>query len=128
MLYPQFNLFRQSQDLSDFWDFRFDREQVGEAQGWHKGFDNDRPIAVSASWNDQFADGRDYLGPAWYQTHFNLPWNWQDKRIFVRFGSVNYLVKVWLTGTHIGGHEGEHLPFDFDITDLVNSQDKRELQ
>ena len=122
MLYPQFNLFRQFRDLSDFWDFCFDHEQVGEAQGWASGFNHGRPIAVPASWNDQFEDGRDYLGPAWYQTHFDLPWNWQDKRIFVRFGSVNYLASVWLNGTHIGGHEGGHLPFEFDITALFKPQ------
>ena len=123
MLYPQFNPFRQSHDLSDFWDFCFDREQIGEAQGWGSGFKHGRPIAVPASWNDQFEDGRDYLGPSWYQTHFDLPWHWQEKRIFVRFGSVNYLATVWLNGTHIGGHEGGHLPFEFDITALVKPQD-----
>jgi beta-glucuronidase len=122
MLYPQFNPFRQSLDLSGFWDFCFDPEQAGEAQGWAGGFNHGRPIAVPASWNDQFEDGRDYLGPAWYQTHFDLPWNWQDKRLFVRFGSVNYLAAVWLNGTHLGGHEGGHLPFEFDITALVKPQ------
>ena len=122
MLYPQFNPFRQSHELSDFWDFCFDREQVGEAQGWAGGFKHGRPIAVPASWNDQFEDGRDYLGPAWYQTYFDLPWNWQDKRIFVRFGSVNYLAEVWLNGSNLGGHEGGHLPFEFDITTLVKPQ------
>jgi beta-glucuronidase len=122
MLYPQFNSFRQAHDLSGFWDFCFDREQAGEAQGWAGGFNHGCPIAVPASWNDQFEDGRDYLGPAWYQTRFDLPWNWQDKRIWVRFGSVNYLAEVWLNGTHLGRHEGGHLPFEFDISALVKPQ------
>jgi beta-glucuronidase len=123
MLYPQYNLFRQFHDLSGFWDFCFDPQKAGEAQGWAGGFNGGRPIAVPASWNDQFEDGRDYLGPAWYQTRFDLPWIWQDKRVFVRFGSVNYLAAVWLNGTHLGGHEGGHLPFEFDITALVKPQD-----
>jgi beta-glucuronidase len=122
MLYPQFNLFRQYHDLSNFWDFSFDTEQIGESQGWVNGFSHGRPIAVPASWNDQFEDARDYLGPAWYQTYFDLPWNWHDKRNFVRFGSVNYLAKVWLNGTYLGDHEGGHLPFEFDITSLVKPQ------
>lgn len=122
MLYPQFNSFRQSHELSDFWDFSFDPEKVGESQGWINGFRHGRPIAVPASWNDQFEDGRDYLGLAWYQTHFDLPWNWKDKRIFVRFGSINYLASVWLNGTLLGGHEGGHLPFEFDITTLIKPQ------
>ena len=52
MLYPQSNLFRQSFELSGFWDFRFDPEHAGEAQGWYDGFSQGRPIAVPASWND----------------------------------------------------------------------------
>ena len=122
MLYPQFNRFRQFHDLSGFWDFCFDPDRAGEAQGWAGGFNRGRPIAVPASWNDQFEDGRDNLGPAWYQTCFDLPWNWQDKRLFVRFGSVNYLAAVWLNGTNLGAHEGGHLPFEFDLTTLAKPE------
>lgn len=125
MLYPQFNSFRQCIDLSGFWDFCFDPEQIGEAQGWAGGFDHGRPIAVPASWNDQFDDGRDCLGPAWYQTRFDMPWGWQDKRLLMRFGSVNYLAEVWLNGQRIGAHEGGHLPFEFDITERVKPEDNR---
>jgi beta-glucuronidase len=125
MLYPQFNRFRQLHDLSGFWDFCFDPDRIGEAQGWAGGFNHGRPIAVPASWNDQFEDGRDYLGPAWYHTSFDLPWGWQDKQLFVRFGSVNYLASVWLNGTHLGAHEGGHLPFEFEITTLAKPEGNR---
>src|SRR5512143_1350593 len=98
MLYPQCNRFRQSVDLSGFWDFSFDPDHRGDAQGWQTGLPNARPIAVPASWNDQFENGRDYLGAAWYQTRFDLPWGWNAarQRISVRFNSVNYLAEVWL--------------------------------
>lgn len=122
MLFPQFNPYRQTHELSGFWDFCFDPEQLGAAQGWPAGFQHGRPIAVPASWNEQFADGRDYLGPAWYQTRFDLPWNWPTQRIFLRFGSVNYLAEVWLNGTRLGDHEGGHLPFEFEVTALVKVQ------
>ncbi len=122
MLYPQFNLYRQLHELSGFWDFCFDPEGVGEAQAWSSGLVHGVPIAVPASWNDQFADNRDYLGAAWYQTYFDLPWDLQEKRLFLRFGSVNYLASVWLNGTHLGGHEGGHLPFEFEITALVKPE------
>src|SRR5690349_21114077 len=70
-LYPRINSFRQVVELGGFWDFRHDldpgsRESAG-------GFPGGRPIAVPASWNDQFHDLRDFLGPAWYQTRFDLP-------------------------------------------------------
>ena len=123
MLYPQNNLYRQFTDLSGFWDFRFDPTDQGLEQGWSHGFDDSRPIAVPASWNDQFEDGRDFLGPAWYQTHFHLPWGFNLKRLFLRFNSVNYLAQVWLNGNLLGGHEGGHLPFEFEITGKIHPAD-----
>jgi beta-glucuronidase len=119
MLHPQPNQHRQVIDLTDFWSFRFDPEDTGLTAGWQNGFAGGRPIAVPASWNDQFEEGRDFLGPAWYQTSFGLPWGWKGKRIVLRFGSVNYLADVWLNGQLLGGHEGGHLPFEFEITPLV---------
>ena len=53
MLYPQRNKYRQFIDLSGFWDFRFDINNDGLKENWKNGFNNSRPIAVPASWNDQ---------------------------------------------------------------------------
>ena len=80
MLYPQRNLFRQFIELSGFWDFRFDTNNKGFDENWKNGFNNSHPIAVPASWNDQFAEGRDNLGPAWYQCSFMKPWDWDIKK------------------------------------------------
>ena len=122
MLYPQTNPFRAVHDLAGFWDFSFDPAEQGEAAGWAAGFDGGRPIAVPASWNDQFEDGRDNLGPAWYQTRFDLPPGWSRRRVLLRFGSANYLAQVWLNGVPLGQHEGGHLPFEFDATAHVRPE------
>jgi len=121
MLYPQSNSHRQVLTLSDFWDFRFDPHDTGIDSGWFSGLAGGRPIAVPSSWNEQFEDGRDFLGPGWYQTSFDLPWGWDGKRIVLRFGSVNYLAEVWLNDKPLGMHEGGHLPFEFDITAFVQA-------
>jgi beta-glucuronidase len=124
MLYPRSNPFRQTVDLSGFWEFRFDPDRIGDAQEWRHGFDNSRPIAVPASWNDQFENGRDYLDAAWYQTRFDRPWGWDaaGQCVKVRFNSVNYLAEVWLNGVRLGAHEGGHLPFEFDITPYLRRE------
>jgi beta-glucuronidase len=124
MLYPQSNLFRQSVDLSGFWDLRFDPEEQGLQAGWAEGFTGGRPVAVPASWNDQFEDWRDYLGQTWYQTRFDLPWGFHPARqhITLRFSSVNYMAEVWLNGVRLGDHEGGHLPFEFDVTPHVKRE------
>jgi beta-glucuronidase len=117
MLYPQNNPFRQALDLSGFWDLTFDPLDAGRDAGYSDGFAGGRPAAVPGSWNEQFADGRDYLGPAWYQTRFHLPFGWglAGRRAYLRFNSVNYLAEVWLNGLRLGQHEGGHLPFTFEL-------------
>ncbi len=122
MLPPRSNRYRQAFDLSGFWDFRFDPEDVGLQAGWQTGFPQGRPVAVPASWNDQFENGRDFLGPAWYRTDFELPWGYAGKRLSLRFDSVNYLAEAWLNGQSLGLHEGGHLPFAFDITQFVRPE------
>jgi len=123
MLYPQRNKYRHFIDLSGFWDFRFDPVDKGVEENWTKGFIKGCPIAVPASWNDQFADDRDFLGPAWYQLIFKKPWDWESKKTMIRFGSVNYISDVWLNGELVGHHEGGHLPFEYDISNKIVSED-----
>ena len=125
MLYPQSNLHRQVIDLSGFWGFRVDPQDSGLGNGWQTGFADAQPIAVPSSWNDQFEEARDFLGPAWYQTEFGLPWGWNGKRISLRFGSVNYIAEVWLNGQLLGMHEGGHLPFEFDVKSLVRQSENQ---
>jgi beta-glucuronidase len=119
MLYPRVNRFRQLIDLCGFWDFRPDPREEGNAAGWAMGFDDGAPLAVPASWNDQMAGLRDFLGPAWYSTTFELPESWDKGQLLLRFDSVNYQAVVWLNGTYLGDHEGGHLPFSFDVTSAV---------
>ncbi|MFX0069806.1 MAG: beta-glucuronidase [Candidatus Hermodarchaeota archaeon] len=122
MLYPKRNEYRQFIDLSGFWDFRFDPNNEGLNTNWSSGINESKPIAVPASWNEQFTEGLNFLGPAWYQTFFTVPWVWNNHKIFLRFGSVNYLAEVWLNGENIGSHEGGHLPFEFEISSKLKSQ------
>ena len=121
-LYPRVGPSRHVVELGGFWDFRHDLEPGSRDSAG--GFQGGRPIAVPASWNDQFHDLRDFLGPAWYQTRFDLPPGFdRDQHLYIRFGSVNYLAEVWLNGQPLGKHEGGHLPFQFEITGNTRRED-----
>ena len=119
MLYPQQNDTRNTLDLSGFWDFKLDPEEVGEGEGWHNGLDAPRTIAVPASWNEQFQDTRDYMDMVWYVREFYVPQGWAGQRISLRVGSANYAAKVWINGEFAGEHYGGHLPFALEVTDQV---------
>jgi beta-glucuronidase len=125
VLYPRLNRHRRLHDLSGFWEIRFDPEDRGISADWASGFESGRPIAVPASWNDQYDTARDDTGLAWYQTRFDLPWPLETRKYILRFGSVNYLAESWLNGVRLGSHEGGHLPFEFDVTRILQAEDNR---
>src|SRR5438270_9353059 len=119
MLFPQQNDRRNKLDLSGIWDFRIDPEHVGETDEWFNGLADARPIAVPGSWNEQYADIFNYLDLAWYVTRTYVPRSWQGQRVFIRVGSANYYGTVYVNGVRVGSHEGGHLPFAFEITNLL---------
>jgi beta-glucuronidase len=119
VLYPVQNDARNRFDLSGIWDFRTDPDEVGERDGWFNGLAESRPIAVPGSWNEQYEDIFNYLGLAWYVKRTYVPRHWQGVRVFIRVGSANYSGTVYVNGTKVGSHEGGHLPFAFEITELV---------
>ena len=124
MLYPIQNSVRNKLDLSGIWDFKTDPEGVGEQNGWFNGLAESRPIAVPGSWNEQYEDLFNYLGLAWYVKRTYVPRSWQGQRVFIRVGSANYYGTVYVNGEQVGAHEGGHLPFAFEITNLVKWDDE----
>ncbi|HWQ11736.1 MAG TPA: beta-glucuronidase [Roseiflexaceae bacterium] len=120
MLYPIQNSVRNTLDLAGIWDFKPDPEGVGAQDGWFNGLTAPRPIAVPGSWNEQYADLFNYLGLAWYVRRSYVPSSWQGQRVFLRIGSANYQAAVYVNGQRVGGHEGGHLPFAFEITGLIH--------
>jgi len=119
MLYPKINEFRGLINLSGFFDFKLDPDKVGERENWHDGTEGCRPIAVPASWNEQFLDTKNYLGSAWYFRRFYLPSEWKEKCVWLRIGAANYYAKVWVNGKFVGEHEGGYLPFQFELNDKI---------
>jgi beta-glucuronidase len=119
MLYPIQNAIRNKLDLSGIWDFRIDPEARGKQDGWYNGLTESRPIAVPGSWNEQYEDLYTYLDLAWYVTRTYVPSSWQGQRVFIRVGSANYFGTVYINGKQVGSHEGGHLPFAFEITQLI---------
>ena len=119
MLYPIQNDARNRLDLSGVWAFQTDPDEIGADRGWANGLSGARPLAVPGSWNDQYADLCLYLGLAWYARTTYVPRAWQGQRVLLRVGSANYWAAVWVNGRKAGEHEGGHLPFACDVTDLV---------
>jgi beta-galactosidase len=54
-----------------------------------------------------------------YLRKFEVPAEWQGKRIILHFGGVSSAMFVWVNGTNIGYSQDSRLPAEFDITDAV---------
>ena len=118
-LAPIQNNVRNVLDLSGMWKFKKDSANIGEQQAYYNGLTNCRTISVPGSWNAQFDDMRDYLDWVWYETDTYIPSSWKDQNIFIRVNDATYSAKIWINGKPVGYHEGCHVPFAFDIANVI---------
>ena len=52
----------------------------------------------------------------WYKRTFNVPSEWQGKKVILNFDAVDWEASVWLNGCLLGTHKGAYDRFSFDIT------------
>ncbi|XP_055265931.1 beta-glucuronidase isoform X2 [Moschus berezovskii] len=83
-------------------------------------------MPVPSSFNDVGQDGqlRSFVGWVWYEREITLPQRWSEDlgmRVVLRIGSAHYYAIVWVNGVHVVEHEGGHLPFEADVSKLVQS-------
>lgn len=107
---------RQQLSLDGAWQFRLDpaADLTIDAPGpW-------RTIAVPAPWQSQADDLRFATGTAWYRRAVEVPAEWQGGALFLTFGAVDYHADVFVNGERAGEHTGGYLPFELDVTGLLN--------
>lgn len=113
MLYIQANQTRQVISLDGIWQF-------------HKeGEENTRPIAVPASWNEQYEDLYQYHGVGIYEKKFFCPVISESETVVLRFGSVTGRTRVLVNEAEVISHEGAALPFECDIMAYLQQGENR---
>lgn len=71
-------------------------------------------------------DGRHFAGGslegsiAWYRKRFDIPLDYEGKRIYIHFDGVYRDSTVYLNEYYIGRYESGYTNFYYDITDFVN--------
>ena len=106
--------------LNGQWNFRTDPSGSFKIQDLTSAKDA-REIQVPGSWQEQFADLRDYAGVAWYWRSVQVEELQPTQVAILKFGAVDYRADVYVNGQHVGSHDGGYLPFEFDITSLVKA-------
>jgi len=122
---PQFER-KEWQNLNGKWKFKFDHGNSGETRNFvndGKVFDADSmEINVPFTYESPLSgiNIKDFCECVWYKKTFNISENWNNGRILLHFGAVDYHAKVWINGKYVSFHRGGMISFAFDITKFVN--------
>lgn len=91
------------------------------------------PIRIPSPWNINafsFAGGTktfpsypadwEKVEMGWMRRTFTVPTDWKDKRLILHFEAVCGSAQVYVNGQEVAEHFDNSLPFDVDITDMVD--------
>ncbi|HZX07871.1 glycoside hydrolase family 2 protein [Kribbella sp.] len=106
---PHFDRSDRWLNLNGAWDFAREPDQFGET------------IVVPFPWEHP-ASGvvAHWLPKAWYRRRIERPADWAGERTILHFGAVHHHATVWVNGALAVEHTGGYLPFEADITDLLD--------
>lgn len=117
--YPRPDFQRQEWlNLNGEWEFEFDDENMGEIAKWynHSNFSKRIQVPFCFQCARSGINSQELHENMWYKREFEVPENFSGKRIFLNFGAVDYLAKVWINGEAAGTHKGGYTPFKIEIT------------
>ena len=121
--YPRPQFVRDSWiNLNGEWEFEFDDDRVGSKEKWHLGNRKlSKTIQVPFAFQSKLSGigSNEFHDVVWYRRDLTLPDAFQNKRILLHFGAVDYEASVWVNGVLVAKHEGGHTPFHADITDAL---------
>ncbi len=121
---------RQKESLNGQWHFGVDQYDTCIRSKWYEekyrdpggrqlpvdySFDAWEKITVPACWNMQQDRLFLYEGSAVYTRTFQYL-NHGEKKIFLKFGAVNYEAKLFLNRKYLGMHKGGSTPFFVELT------------
>jgi beta-galactosidase/beta-glucuronidase len=110
--------------LNGPWAFEFDDEDRGLAERWYAG---DRAFSRTITVPYAFQSRLSGIGETgfhdvvWYRRAVEVPPSWRGRRVFLRFGAVDYEATVWVNGVEVGRHRGGHSSFGLDVTDALRA-------
>ena len=104
-------------NLNGPWQFRFDKDNVGQKQEWFKaGTDFPETIMVPFPWGSKLSGVEDKADIGWYSRSITVPESWLAQRIILVIGACDWHTTAWLDGILLGENQGGYTPFEFDLT------------
>lgn len=108
--YPRPQLVRKEWlSLNGEWDFAFDDKNIGLKEKWFQNENTfDRKINVPFAYQTKLSGINDtsFHDHVWYRREFLVPKEWNDQRVVLHFGAVDYRAWIYVNGQYAGFHEG----------------------
>ena len=60
-----------------------------------------------------------------YVRYFDVPENWDGRKMILHFGAVKSAMYVWINGHELGYSQGSKTPAEFDITDYLKPKNNK---
>lgn len=120
--YPRPSFERETwMNLNGSWNFDFDDDNKGITEEWFNKPEFKQIITVPYTYQSKLSgiNNQDFHDIVWYSRGFDLTEDLKGKRIILNFGAVDYKADIWVNGIHLSTHEGGHIPFSVEITNVV---------
>ena len=129
---------RERISLNGEWNYAVDQYDTCLRQKWFKerytdgrgftlpvdySFDEWPVMELPCCWNTFAKEYLLYEGPMVFTRRFGCDKR-ESGRVFLRIGAASMLCRVFVNGTYVGMHRGASTPFFFDITGLLQDENR----
>ena len=108
----------------DFWQPGFEVDEWSEIivpSDWQmEGYGHPKFRNIALTFESDPPKIPDYYNPTGcYKRKFNLPENWRDKEVMLRFEGIKSASYVWVNGKRVGYNQGGFEPAEYNITSFL---------
>ena len=128
--YPRPQFERETwKNLNGVWTYAFDFGKSGGEQGYarSKGFPNEILVPFCPESRLSGVEHTDFIEAMWYHRALDIPADWQDRRILLNLGGVDYESDFFIDGRLVERHWGGTSSFTLDITRFVTPGKRSDL-
>lgn len=95
--------------------------------GRNVGAGTEHPLWPDSVYFPSYPESWDRVEMGWLRRTFRVPTDWKDRRVVLHFEAVAGDCQVLVNGQRAGNHFDKYLPFDMDVTSLVQRDGDNEL-
>ncbi len=123
--YPRPQLVREKWlNLNGLWDYAIRPREEGIPSTYDGSILVPFPVESALSGVKKSVGENNRL---WYRRFVQIPENWTEPRIILRFEAVDWETKVWVNGNYVNGHSGGYDHFSFDIAPYLTKEGPQEI-